>query len=176
MACVLTSGRTNPCKDAVGGIKNVYLLDFVEDSFTVVGGEATAINGSVTAVYKYECTADGNTFTETFTADRNNGTSVWEQSLAMVLKKQTKESAAELALIVRARPVAVAELRTGEYKVVGLEDGTTANGTIESGGAKADFNGYNLTLTSTETQPAPTLDSATVTAFLLLVSATNVTP
>ena len=42
MACNLTSGRTEPCRDAIGGLKAIYLLDFVEDSFTVAAGEATA--------------------------------------------------------------------------------------------------------------------------------------
>lgn len=176
MACALTSGRTEPCKDAIGGIKNIFLFDFVEDSFTITAGEATAIDAGVTTVFKYECNADGNTLEETFTADNNNGTSTYEQVVNAVLKKQTKDSANELNLIVKARPVCVVEDRMGNYRVVGISDGTTATGSIVSGGTKADFNGYNLTLTATETQPAPYLDSATVTAFLLLVSGTNVTP
>lgn len=45
-----------------------------------------------------------------------------------------------------------------------------------SGGAKGDFNGYTLTLTATETDLAPSLDSATVTAFTGLVSATVINP
>ena len=34
MACDLTKGRKEPCKDVVGGIKNVYFVDFAD--FTVV--------------------------------------------------------------------------------------------------------------------------------------------
>ena len=176
MSCNLTSGRTEPCLDAVSGLKAFYLLDFVEDSFTITGGEATAINAAVTEVFKYELLADGNTFVETFTADRNNGTSIYEQVLTVALKKQTKESADELALVVKSRPVAVIEFRDGRKVVCGISDGTVATGDIQSGGAKADFNGYNLTLTATEVLPAPTLDESTNTAFDLLISTTNVTP
>jgi hypothetical protein len=176
MACVLTSGRTEPCRDAIGGLKAAYFLDFMEDAFTVAAGEATAIDIAVTATYKYELLADGNTLEETFTADMNNGTSVYEQVLTLALKKQTKESANELALIVKARPIVVVEDRMGNFKIVGVSDGTVATGSISSGGAKADFNGYNLTLTATEVLPAPTLDSATVTALKALVSVTNITP
>ena len=176
MACLLTSGRTEPCKDAIGGLKAIYLLDYLEDSFTIAAGEATAIDAGVTEVFKYELLADGNTLVETFTADQNNGTSIYEQALTVALKKQDADSATELSLIVKARPIAVVQFRDGSYRIVGISDGTVATGDIQSGGAKADFNGYNLTLTATEVLPAPTLDSSTVTALLALVSATNINP
>jgi hypothetical protein len=176
MACGLTSGRTEPCRDAIGGLKAVYFLDFIEDSFTIVAGEATAINAAVTEVFKYELLADGNTFVQNFTADASAGTSIYEQVLTSVLKKQDKETANELALIVKARPIVVVQSRDGDYRIVGISDGTVATGDIQSGGTKADFSGYNLTLTATEVLPAPTLDATTVTALIALVSATNITP
>jgi len=176
MACLLTSGRTEPCRDAVGGLKNLYLIDFLEDAFTVTSGEVTAIDVGVTNAYKYQLNADGNTLVETFNTDNNAGTSTVEQVLTLVLKKQTKESAVELGLLLKARPIAIVEDRLGNFKAVGIEDGTIVTGDAQSGGAKADFNGYNLTLTATDTAPAPYLDSATQTALLALVSATNVTP
>ena len=176
MACVLTSGRTEPCRDAVGGLKSAIFIDYLEDAFTIAAGEATAIDAAVTEVFKYELLADGNTLVETFTADQNNGTSIYEQVLTMALKKQDKDTANELSLIVKARPIVVLQFRDGTYKIVGISDGTVATGDIQSGGAKADFNGYNLTLTATEVAPAPTLDSATVTALLALVSATDINP
>lgn len=176
MACVLTSGRTEPCSDAIGGLKAIYLLDYIEDSFTVTSNEATAINVAITNVYKYELLADGNTFNEPFTQDINAGTSTYEQSLAVVLKKQTLASARELALVVKARPIVVVQDRMDNYKIMGISDGTACTGDVISGGAKAEFNGYNLTFTATETDVAPYLDSATVTALDALVSATNVTP
>ena len=176
MACVLTSGRTEPCKDAVGGLQSVYFLDYQEDAFTVAAGEATAIDAGVTAVYKYELLADGNSFVETFTADQNNGTSIYEEVLTLALKKQGVASANELSLIVKARPIVVVKDRMGSYRICGISDGTVATGDIQSGGAKADFNGYNLVLTATEVLPAPSLDSATITALLLLVSGTNINP
>jgi len=176
MACNLTSGRTEPCRDSLSGLKNLYLLDFEEDSFTVAAGEATAINAAVTEVFKYELLADGNTLVETFTADQNTGTSTYEQVLTVALKKQDVATANELALIVKSRPVAVVEGRDGNFRVVGISDGTVATGDIQSGGTKSDFNGYNLTLTATEVLPAPYLDAATITAFDLLVSITNINP
>lgn len=176
MACVLTSGRTEPCKDSIGGIKAAYAIDYIEDSFTIVAGEATAINAGVTVTYKYILNHTENTLTETPTADNDTGTTTHEQALVMSLKKQTKESANEIHLLLKSRPIWVIQDRMGNYKVVGISDGTTGTGEVQSGGAKNSFNGYNLTFTAMETEPSPYLDSATVTAFIALVSATNVTP
>jgi hypothetical protein len=176
MACVLTSGRTEPCSDAVGGLKAIYLIDYASPSFTVTSGEATAIDAGVTACYKYDLLADGNTFSEPFTQDINAGTSVYEQSLTVALKKQTLASAQELALVVKSRPIVVVRDRMDNYKIMGITDGTACTGDIVSGGTKAEFNGYNITFTATEVAPAAFLDAATVTAFELLVSGTNVTP
>ena len=179
MACLLTSGRTEPCRDAIGGLKNAYFIDYSlagSDSFTITAGEATAIDVAVTECFKYELLADGNSLVETFTADMNNGTSIYEKVLTLALKKQDLATQNELALIIKGRPIVVVEDRMGNYKVVGIEDGTVATGDIQSGGAKADFNGYNLTLTATEAEKSAYLDSATVTALLALVSATNINP
>ena len=113
MACVLTSGRTEPCRDAIGGLKAAYFLDYLEDAFTIVSGEATAIDVAVTEVFKYELLADGNTLAETFTADQNNGTSIYEQVLTLALKKQDKDTALELTAIVHGRPIVVVQFRDG---------------------------------------------------------------
>lgn len=176
MACVLTSGRTEPCRDSVGGLKTAYAIDFIEDSFTVSAGQATAINVGVTAVYKYELNANGNLFNEPVTADNETGTTTYAQSLTLSLKKQTLASANEIHLLAKARPIWVFKDRNGNHRIVGISDGTTLTGEINSGGAKTDFNGYNLTFTATEDEPAPYLDSATVTALEALISVTNINP
>lgn len=169
MACTLTKGRSEPCRDAVGGLKAAYFLDYVEDAFTISSGEATAIDSGVSTVYKYELLGDNNTLVETFTADANNGTSVYEQVLTLALRKQDKDTASEISLIAKARPIVVVEGRDGSFRLVGESDGTVATGDFQSGGAKADFNGINLVLTATETEPAYYLDTDTVTALKNLV-------
>jgi hypothetical protein len=176
MSCTLTSGRTEPCRDAIGGLKAIYLANFLEDGFTVDASEAIAINAALTEVFKYELIADGNTYVETPTQDPNAGTTTYEQVLSVVLKKQTKESANELAIVLRSRCLVVVQYRDGSYRVMGIEDGTYQTGDFQSGGAKNEFNGYNLTFNAMETAPAPYLDDATITALDGIVSATNVTP
>lgn len=177
MACVLTTGRTEPCRDAIGGIKAVYFMDFLEDAFTISAGEVTGIDVAVTDVYKYELLADGNTFVESGGApDQNSGTSIVTQTGTVVLKKQDTATANEINIIKKARPIAIYQFRHGNYLVQGVSDGTVVSLETASGGAKADFNGYTLTLTSEEPELAPYLDAATITALEGLVSATNINP
>lgn len=176
MACVFTTGREEPCKDAVGGLKVAYSADFIEDPFTVAAGEATAINAGLTVAYQFDLNSPENTFTETDGANNSNGTTVYTQTLTLHLKKQTKASMNEIHLLLKARPIWVMKDRNGNYRAMGISDGST--GTIESttGGDKEEFNGYDLTFVSKEPEPAPHLDSATVTAWLALVSGTQETP
>lgn len=51
MACDVTQGRSKVCKDGLGGQTALYLYNSIEDAFTVVSGEATAINAGLTAVF-----------------------------------------------------------------------------------------------------------------------------
>ena len=176
MACVLTTGRTEPCKDAVGGLKTIYFYDFLEDAFTITAGEATAMNVGLTAAYKYDLLSDDNNLEEVGTSDQQTGTYTVQQTATFSLKKQDKDTANEINLLSKARPGAVVLDRMGNYKVIGLSDGLVISGTGVSGGEKASFNGYNLTAIATEVAFAPTLDSSTETAFLAVVSGTQINP
>ena len=177
MACLLTSGRTEPCKDAVGGVKKLIFLDYVSPNFTVVAGEATAIAVGITDVYEYAARATNNTFTESLVSDKNAGTTVNTQTLEVRLKKQDKASAAELLLLAHARPIIVVVGNDDSYKIMGLSEGADLTGSsIQSGGTRGEFNGYDLTFTAEEVTLAPFLDASTITAVEALVSETNITP
>lgn len=177
MSCNLTSGRTEPCKYAIGGIKKAIFIDYVENAFTVVAGEGTAINVAVTEVFEYDLRADNNTFVESIVSDKNTGTTINTQTSEIRLKKQTAASAKEVKLMAHGTPLIVLVGYDGSYKVMGISEGCDLTGSnIQSGGVKNDFNGYDLTFTATETELAPYLDAATVTALEALVSATVIAP
>ena len=168
--CNLTRGRTEPCKDAVGGLKNVYMFDYIEAPFTITTGEATALNAGITSVFKYELRADGNLFAEAVVSDKNTGTTINTQTLTLALKKLNKETSLEVDLMAKGRPIIVIEDNMGNFRIAGESDGNDLTGSdINTGGGKADFNGYNLTFTAVETRLAPFLDESTSTALKALV-------
>lgn len=177
MACVLTSGRTEPCNDGAGGIAKIFVADYLEDGFTIASGAATAINVALTEVFGYELRANNNKLNEALITDKNTGSRVNTQTLEVRLKKQGVASANEIMLLSAARPLIVVKGNDGSYKLMGATEGCDLTGSnIDSGNARADFNGYDLTFTAEELLLAPFLDSATITALEALESATVITP
>jgi len=174
MACDLTRGRLEACKDSVGGLKKVYFINYGDLGAVTQGSndEITTIAGTVNA-YSYELKSDNNSFEQTITSDRNNGTTFFEQALNITLKKLTREDHKEVKLLVYGRPHIIVEDNNGNQFMVGLERGADATGgTIATGAALGDPNGYTLTFSAQEKLPAPFIGAAGET---ITDVATNVT-
>ena len=156
MACDLTLGRKEPCKDVVGGIKNIYFVDFGDLTLTFDATDTDVIEsvGTTVANYKYE--VKGNSSLEqTVNSSRENGTTFYEQTLNLTLHKLTKEDNKELKLMAYGRPHVVVEDYNKNLMIMGLEHGAdVSGGTIVTGAAMGDLSGYTLTLTGMETMPA----------------------
>ena len=56
------------------------LFNYLENPFTVVDGEATAINPLLTEVFEFQLEGDGNNLAESLVSERQNGTSVNTQT------------------------------------------------------------------------------------------------
>jgi hypothetical protein len=171
--CDITNGRKKQCKNAIAGTSKVYLFNDIENPFTVLNGVATAMNPLLVDVFQYDLIGDGNIFAQSLASDRNAGTTTNTQTLTLVLPKTTKEDNHQLNLLAYGFPKAVVQDKAGNYHLVGLKEGIDFLVAPTTGGAKADFNGYNLTGTAIETELAPLLDSATITAFLAVVNPTT---
>ena len=154
MACNLTKGRLEPCKDVVGGLKAVYFTDFGDlGTVTKVDDEITDLSGTFVA-YKYDLKG-GSSFEQAITSSRENGTTYFEQTLNLTLKKLSKEDNKEIKLLAYDRPHVAVEDYNGNVFVMGLEHGAeVTGGTIVTGAAMADLSGYTLTFVGQEVQPA----------------------
>ena len=170
MACDLTAGRAKGCKDSIGGSAKLYLFNFIEDPFTVVAGECTAINAGLTVVYGYDLVGDGSTLTENMISDRQTQTVVNTQTLTAVFNKLTAADSVEFNLMAKGYPQAVVRDRNGIYHAIAITDGIDFTIDSTTGGAHADLNGYTITGVSLENELSPKLDPTTITAFELLVT------
>lgn len=161
MACDLTKGRKEPCKDVVGGLKAVYFTDFGDyGTVTQTDDEITDMSGTFTA-YKYELKGNSS-FEQAITSSRENGTTFFEQTLNLTLKKLSKEDNKELKLLTFSRPHVAIEDYNGNVFVMGLEHGAeVTGGSISTGAAMGDLSGYTLTLSASELKPANFVDSPT---------------
>src|SRR6056300_1850806 len=165
MACeFITRGRKEPCKDVVGGLKTVYFSDFgdygtvaqTDDEITDMTGDSS---NDLTA-YKYELKGNSS-FEQAITSSRENGTTFFEQTLNLTLKKLSKEDHKEIKLLAYGRPHVAVEDYNGNVFIMGAEHGAdVSGGTIVTGAAMGDLSGYTLTLSGMERRPANFLDVA----------------
>lgn len=171
MACNITAGRNEVCKDSVGGLQGVYFLNFTTGSFTKNGsGEVTALPSGST-VYYYELKGNSS-YTETVNTSRDNGTTFFSQELTLNLKKLTNEMTTQLKLLAYGRPQIVVWTMNGDALLVGEKEGADMTaGTIATGGALGDLYGYTSVFTGQEKLPAAFLSGSTTSnAFAGLTS------
>jgi hypothetical protein len=174
MACDLTGGRAKPCKDAVGGIKKIHFVDFGDlGAITLTDDEVTDMDGTFT-YYTYD--VKGNSSLETnITTSLENGTTFFEQVVNLTLHKLTKEDNKELKLMAFGRPHVFVETFDGNVLLVGREHGAeVTGGTMVTGTAMGDLQGYTLTLTANEITMPNFLNGATAAdPFAGMASATD---
>jgi hypothetical protein len=163
MACIITAGRNEVCKDSIGGLAGVYFLNFTTGSFTKNGnGEVTALPSGST-VYYYELKGNS-AYTETVNTSRDNGTTFFSQELLLNLKKLTNEMTTQMKLLAYGRPQIVVWTQNGDALLVGEREGADMTaGTLQTGAAMGDLYGYSLTFTGMEQLPAAFLSGSTTT-------------
>lgn len=165
MACELSLGRKEPCKDVVGGIKAVYFADFGDFSTIAytTGTDVIDTLGTALTVLQYDVKGNSS-FEQNITSSRENGTTFFEQTLNLTLHKLTKEDNKELKLMAYGRPHILVEDYNSNVFVMGLENGAdVSGGTIVTGAAMGDLSGYTLTFSGMEKVPANFLEN-TITA------------
>jgi hypothetical protein len=181
MACTaLTKGRGLDCNRVSGGVKYVYFG--VYDQFTspingtgiaVTSGEVTDIEmGAGTGLYRYTVPRGSTTATETITGSVENGTIFYTPTVSMVLNRLTKEDQNQIKLLGQTQVVVFcqlnAQLANGHdiITAMGVVNGMSLNaGTIESGAAFGDRNGYTLTFDGLEADPFPIVADYTTNPF-----------
>ncbi len=179
MSCELLIGRTEPCKDSIGGLKAVYFFNeeptvtYYTNDWNSVGTPAVAAEfhdmvfwvDDVVNLYKFELKANENSYVENVLSDRNNGTTVYQQVLNIKLKKQDATTHKYLKLLAYGKVRVVIENNNNQLFLMGVKLGAeVTGGSITSGGALQDHNGYTLTLTSEELKPAPFLAQTLINA------------
>jgi hypothetical protein len=161
MACNLTAGRSEVCKESVGGLQGVYFINYTTGSFTKnASGEITAgFSGSTAYYYELKGTS---AYTETVNSSRENGTTFFSQELTLNLKKLTNEMTTQLKLMAYGRPKVVVWTNNGDSLLVGEMKGADLTaGSIATGGAFGDLYGYSITLTAEEPDPAAFVSGST---------------
>jgi hypothetical protein len=167
MACNLSAGRNEVCKDSIGGLAGVYFFQqYTSASFSQSVATATAdplLTGipSGSTLYYYQLKGTS-AYTETVNSSRENGTTFFTQELTLNLKKLTNEMTTQLKLMAYGRPQIIVATMNGDAFLVGKDEGADLTaGTIQTGAAMGDLYGYSITMTGMEKQPAQFLSGST---------------
>jgi hypothetical protein len=172
MACDISRGRLEECKDSVGGISAVYFVnkgDLGAITYDATDTDVIDAVGGTPSAYKFDVRGTSS-FTETPTVSRDNGTAFFEQAMELVLPKLTKKDHNTVKLLAYGSPHVIIEDNNGNFFLSGLEYGMDiSGGSIATGAAMGDMSGYTLSFTGMEKVPANFLgDSLSAVGFTVV--------
>jgi hypothetical protein len=179
MSCDISNGVAEPCKSAVGGLDAIYIInygDYTTNDLTYDGTQTDMINdiNGVSNIYKFELKG-ANSFEQTITSSRDNGTTYVEQVLTVNLKQQSAAKTKLVKLLSYGRPHIIVRTRANQYFLAGLERGMDlTTGVISNGTAMGDMNGYTLTFTGQENIPANFLNCSTEAGLVTVMSSATI--
>tara|TARA_R100001377_G_C3136019_1_gene90993 strand:+ start:38 stop:628 length:591 start_codon:yes stop_codon:yes gene_type:complete len=171
MACTaLTKGRGLDCNRISGGVKFIYFGVFDQfdapidgTGIAVTAGEVTDIEMGTNQLYRYSMPLGVASITDTIVGSRENGTIYYTPTAQVLFNRLTKEDQNQIKLLGATKVVVFAQLNqqilaTGTDVIVclGRVNGMELNaGTMDSGAAWGDKNGYTLTFDGIEADPFP---------------------
>lgn len=173
MACgVLTKGRGLDCNRISGGVKKIFFSVYDKDvSYTYDAThplEIDAIDWDGSTIYEYVMPLGVASVTDTIVGSRENGTIYYTPTVNIILNKLTKEDQNEIKLLgatkVRIFAQLNQQLANGHdvFIALGMANGMELNaGTMDSGAAWGDRNGYTLTFDGIEALPFAMLEDYT---------------
>lgn len=160
MSCALTTNRTEPCKDKVGGIQKVWFVSYSPDSSVLDIPVASGAQSGVTTPdplvgYSYDVRM-ASSLTQTITSSRENGTTMYAQTISLQLKGLSASDNVEIEALSHGRWVAIVVDNNGAGWIVGRNFGAdVTTGTAQTGAAMGDLYGFNITIEAQEKELAP---------------------
>jgi hypothetical protein len=153
MACnTIQSFTYDACSPNIGGIKNIWLANYVENAATITGDDRLvegAVSGFAEGVTWTKYPMRKNTCSMTSTLNNStDGASYVTTELSMVFSKMEAQKRIAIQALAIGECMAVVEDSNGEMWFLGADAALTATaGGGETGTAKGDANRYTLTLT-----------------------------
>jgi len=164
---VITSGRKDGCKNGLGGVSNVYLMDYVKYNKKLIQTNAERtklLSFPITIIYDVELRTPTN-FDQSINIDK--GQISYKQTIELAIKKDSLQTFRELNILIKKDLRLIVLDRLGRYQILGLYNGIKATGYKRvTGGAKSDFNGYNITFEADESEISPFIDNLDYTGFI----------
>jgi len=171
--CDISLGRIEPCKTSNGGLKAVYFVNWGDATgytYDVTNTDAISAVAGTPIAFKYDLKGNSS-FEQTINSSRENGTTFFEQTVNLTLKKLSVADHRQIKLLSYGRPQVIVEDNNGNFFYAGLRNGMeVSGGTIVTGAAMGDLSGYTLVLSGQEPVPANFISTSLTTAGFTITS------
>jgi len=160
MACELTKGRFEPCKEFIGGVKKFWLLPIVSGKPLTISKSKKEIedittDGNGVTFYEY-LTNKGNGIEETANVSSDNGTVFYTISGTLTLRGLDADMQEEIDRIARANVALFVMTNDNKIFVYGINGGLDIAPKGSTGTAKGDLQGYTLAVSGEDVESAYT--------------------
>jgi hypothetical protein len=133
---------------------------FADDLWDAVTSGEIPDSAAALTLKDYVSPKNSSSLTQTVNASVENGTVFYTQVLSLVLNKPVAADITEVQNLAKGRLAIVVQDNNDNYFVLGHTRGAElTGGSIATGTALGDLNGYTLEVTGEEAIPAPFLDS-----------------
>lgn len=159
MPCVITGGYSIDCRESIGGIEAIYLIE--NSALYDASGNSRVIeaSGTVTGLtkatgkrfWKFEVPRATASSSNNITSSSENGTVFFTHQVSFPINSRSASVRNTITTLAKNRLTFVTKEMDGTYRMYGKEFGLTLD-TAEagSGAAAGDRNGYVLTFSSVE--------------------------
>lgn len=150
MSSLITNYAVDCTKDSIGGISKMRIANKCDldpvTPYTVVNGIITGINMLAgKQFYSFNLIKNTSHIAQALTASEVNGTVFYAQSGTLILNKLRATTSALVDNLARNLLVMIVEDKNGEVVLLGKDNGLdVSGGTITTGTASGDRNGYEL--------------------------------
>lgn len=170
MGCKVTSGFSKGCRDNAGGIIEVLISNFPSgytgaEWYNVTGGTIDSISGI--SLFQFIPNKNSSSWTEEIQSSVENGTIGYNVSVNMVFAKNDADKRNTIKLLGEANLIAIVRDKNEKYWLLGPQSGLELSaGTGQSGVMLNDLNGWNITLSGSETEPAYEVSASIISGLM----------
>jgi hypothetical protein len=159
-ACDLLTGFTLDCNEGVGGVKEIFITNWCNfQSGITINAEGIITALPAVEIGRFQPNRNTGALTITPTPNLENGTLYYVHQVELTLGKLANDKKIELEKLSKAKVIVFVRLYDDQILCIGRTDGAFLTaGSYQSGKAKGDLNGYQITLTAEEPNQPDFLD------------------
>lgn len=153
MACNLIQGNEVLCRDAVGGVKTVYIANFSNvQAYSASSGVVSSITMVPgTKFYTFQLEKENAQYDNKMVGSIENGSTYFESTLTFTMKKLSASMKNSIKVLGQSQLMVIVLDNNGVYHVMGLTRAADClESTMSTGKAMGDLSGATMTITSKE--------------------------